>query len=144
MSMVLFSENKLREFGVIPKKINRAVVKNTILNYTPFYIENHKYKHSLFARLFDNDTCIKFENVVNSLINKLVIGFTNDKEMKSILQFTCINDIWKILDNHIDMQIRAVSDSLPKEIFIDKLQKELILYRNFLLTKMINSYKIIG
>ena len=64
--------------------------------------------------------------------------------MKSILQFTCINDIWKILDNHIDMQIRAVSDTLPKEISIDKLQKELILYRNFLLTKMINSYKIIG
>ena len=144
MSMVLFSENKLREFGVIPKKINRTVVKNIAINYTPFYIENHKYKHSLFSRLFDYDVCIKFENTVDDLIDKLVIGFTNDKEMKSILQFTCINDIWEILDNHIDMQIKAVFDTLPKEISIDKVKKELFLYRNFLLTRMVNSYKIIS
>ena len=141
--MEVFKEKELREYGVIPKKISRTIVKNTVLNYSEHYIKNHRYDHSFFSYLFNKKECDKVEEEINKAIELFVHSFTNDKEMKSILHFVCIDDIRKLMDNHL-VTITSILHLDANKVSHNRILKELFLFRDYLLTKMIRNYKIVN
>ena len=139
--MEIFNESKLREYGAIPKRISRTAVKNSTNNFLTYYKENNVYKHPLFDRIFRYDKCCIMEERINIVLDMFVESINCNKEMESILDFTCIDDVRRMLDTHIFTISYFLTDKYKKEF--GRLHKELLLFRDFLLTQMIYSYKII-
>lgn len=139
--MEVFKEKELREYGIIPKRISRSSVKNSIKKFLIHYKENNVYKHSLFKRIFKHNDCQILEEEINTVLEQFSTGLINDQYMNSILNFTCINDIRKVMDTHVDMLSEVIRRKYTNHH--DSIIKELLLFRDYLLTKMIRSYKII-